>query len=448
MMDERIEREVRAWLAAEAAGPVPERLRSRVAVARPPVAVGPFGFRRGWALVVAVVLLAVLLVGAGLFALGLLPPSPLACPDVTIDRVRAAIAASAGYSYRAEGTMLVNDIALPVRTPPADPLDHSERRIAFEGAYAAPSDWRITLLEGWDPQSLAPPELQLFINGASTLGVEGDLWATRGASPVYLRPDTRFEAILREIQPNILLALAHGADAEIGFSGGDFEWQAAHGEGEFCRLRGVNARVAALDTEAEQTVTVDAHPDTGFPARVMTDITSGLDVPDPVERHLVWTVQTGRPTIATPADPGPRPLTPEEAAGLGQAFGIPEAQLVAEAHDGNGQVMLIGDSQREAELVYVGGAELQASVGEPSESVTAYVADDGAGAAYLVITVTDPRVATVDVDLAFVPDRQVTVASVPAAFVYEVDPRVVVNRYTAFDADGNELPELSDPNLN
>ena len=188
MMDERIEREVRSWLAAEAAGPVPERLRSRVAVARPPVVVGPFGFRRGWALVVAVVLLAILLVGAGLVALGLLPPSPLACTDVTIDRVEAAIGGSAGYSYRAEGTMLVNDISSPVRTPPADPLDHSERRIAFEGAYAAPADWRITLLDGRDPRSLAPPELQVFINGSSTIGVDGELWATRGASPVYLRP--------------------------------------------------------------------------------------------------------------------------------------------------------------------------------------------------------------------------------------------------------------------
>ena len=78
----------------------------------------------------------------------------------------------------------------------------------------------------------------------------------------------------------------------------------------------------------------------------------------------------------------------------------------------------------------------------------AHVADDGTGtAAYLVVTVTDPRVATVDVDLAFVPDRRVTIASVPAAFVDEVDPRVVVNRYTAFDADGMELTDLSDPNL-
>ncbi|HKO33311.1 MAG TPA: hypothetical protein VJY85_06160, partial [Candidatus Limnocylindria bacterium] len=443
LMDEPIEREVREWLAAEAAGPMPERLRSRVAVAQPPGTVGLFGLRRGWALIVVMALLAALLVGTTLFALGLLPPSPAACTNLTIDRVRTAVAGSGGYSYRIEGTTLASTFDPGLVAESADPFNRANRSIILEGGYQAPDRWRLDSLAGSNALDHATTYVMAFEIGTPTILRVGDaIWVRRWATPALI-PEPPFAGDLAALEPNAVLSMLGEEDPVLNGrvpGAGALTWERGQLAEGGCTLRG---------TTTGRSVEVIVDPASARPliAHTTAEWEGNEDQP-PLDLRLTWSIDWQTPGIEAPVDVGPRPLTDEEAAAAAHELGLVDPSIVASATSGGAQAFVASDGDQHVFLSFQDGEPLTLSSGR---WMFPEVRLDGAAssASFLYLLVDDPRVARIEVDLSSVEDRTVTVATQPFAQIIALpmgESRLppTLNRWAAFDAAGNELVDLQE----
>ncbi len=189
MNDDRIESQLRAWMAAEAETvTMPEGLRDAAAGARTRPAPR---WRPGWSLslprpvLAGVATLAVVAAGASLVLSGVLPIGRADCSRVSVESVRAAAEAIEGYRY----TMVASELqSRPVLGE--SEIGYATATFELAGAYRAPDAWSVNVLRYDDPDGPPPPSVgfALVMNQFDAfVFVDGVGWARRIGSDRFVR---------------------------------------------------------------------------------------------------------------------------------------------------------------------------------------------------------------------------------------------------------------------
>ena len=166
MSTERIEDELRAWLAGEASRiAMSDDLRERAmgARARPIRAWGlawPLSLSRP--LFAAVAGLLALAVGGSLLLSGVVPVDQADCSRVSVESVRAAAEAVPGYTYRMTGSEL-QARPIPGGAGEDRQLEYGTTTYTFHAAYRAPADWSIQIVDRQDADMPVPPTVGFFL---------------------------------------------------------------------------------------------------------------------------------------------------------------------------------------------------------------------------------------------------------------------------------------------
>jgi hypothetical protein len=164
---DHLERELRAWLAAEAdATSLPTGLRERVG--RLELDATPSRAARWWrwpprpALLGAVSGVLVAAIATGLLVGGLLPIGRPDCSEVTFDRVLAAAEAVPGYRYTMHGTELIGRPNFSGgRDNPT--FDYTTATFDVAGAYRAPDAWSLEVVDVEIPEGPAAPSSLIWL---------------------------------------------------------------------------------------------------------------------------------------------------------------------------------------------------------------------------------------------------------------------------------------------
>lgn len=157
---ERLEHEVRAWLAAEAdAASLPAGLRERIAELEPEAAasrgVGWWRWPPRPAVLGGVAGVLVAAIATGLLIGGLLPIGRPDCSNVTFERVLAAAEAVPGYRYTMHGSELMSRPSFSGGESPT--FAYTTATFDVVGAYRAPGDWSLEVVSVENPSSPLPP---------------------------------------------------------------------------------------------------------------------------------------------------------------------------------------------------------------------------------------------------------------------------------------------------
>jgi hypothetical protein len=254
MNDDRIEQLLRDWLSAEdAAMEVPARMLTAAASARAsaaPVSTlrGRLTWPRGASLAAGAVVVALAILLSVTLA-GVLPLGRPNCSGVTIEAVRAAVKDIPGYSWHMTGTELLNH---PGGLDENNQMtfEYSTAELEFAGAYLAPSTWRIDVLHGYDPTSVANPSIGLLVTDEwdGYLVVDGQAWVRPFAATQYQAAGAAADLQLHR-WANQLYGLLFGEPFLIEYEHGtpwgqDLSWVVSS-QNAACRLTGTGHLEAA-----------------------------------------------------------------------------------------------------------------------------------------------------------------------------------------------------------
>jgi hypothetical protein len=456
MNDDRIENQLRAWLAAEAGSiTMPAGLREAAAAVRTRPAPR---WSPGWSLslprpvLAGVATLVVVAAGASLVLSGMLPVGRADCSRVSVEAVRAAAEAVPGYRYRMTGSEL-QARPIPAREDEGTRLEYGTATFAFQGAYRAPADWSIEITERKDSRSPIPPTVGYFLMTSEwdaylMVGDRGWVRPT-GADPFTPVPPDGPD--LRWLSPNRLTDLLAGEPFRVSIQGDPtahevpLTWSIAS-ERDGCRMVSTNERFSA-STGASWTLELLVDPSTQLP----TTATYRLATPEFLDddddgsfasaqdiRYQFTFDYSTIPDIRPPTNPQILPVTEQQArddaadAGAGLVTDIVSSALGATevflAHGVDGTVLLVyEEGVRETERLFDQRDDL--------------VVDEvvGAGGRFLVVVVHDFRVARVEIDYSIA--RTDSFEAQPGRLVLRPFPesKGEVVTWRAYDEDGNEL---------
>ena len=447
----RLEAELRGWLAREADRPLPEGLMS--AVAAPRSLVRQHGLRLTLPLAFATILLVVLLAAAlTLGLMGVLPFVRGDCSRVTIDRVTSALADAPGYTYQAELTYDAQELASSTRTPPAEPFDIVEHRALLAGAYRAPDSWQLEILEGNDIRGLDVDGVPLLGMGYRSFIATGDrIWVQDLLLPRWGAPREHLVPFIESVHPNVLLTAVRGRPlGPLDASSGPFSWESTVGAGS-CVLRGTDDDLATRsDGAAWHTIEIFLDPEVAIPERITTDLGNDSEGEDHLKVRFEYSIEPGTPTIEEPAT-AEGEVTAEEAEAAATLIGLTAPRVMANHVEGQLQgFVLLGEEGFLAMVVDSGGVSAYNGPGFGFDGVNVLVMDGAAEGSsdrpFIFVLVDEPRVARISIDVTgpATADFEVIVPGTgPFVAVSTLDPNTALNRWTAHDQAGREIPELS-----
>ena len=450
MTDRDLERRLGDWLDEQAPRAVPPGLRSVLASLPAQTESTRRGFRSRWTVATALIVMVILLTAAlTLSLLGLNPRPPADCSRVSFEGVRAALIGISGYSYELSGTELSDKLARPFETPPEDRYDHTEVAVAARGAYVAPGNWRFQVIDGPNQFGPLPPPESLplfFAPGRSFVYVDGELWSQPWLTPFYVQP--AHDPFVATMGPNVLADLMVGTEWQDGGAAETpYAWEVSS-DGDMCALHGTISGSAAGDPAAVRSVELRIDPDTLLPSEVVSEWISRPPANTSIwlDEHLTWQIDTNVPVIDSPSDVTPRPLTTAELEEIGPQLRLVNPQLAASQAEGVWQAVIIRGDDRVAEVVLNNGLQASILTVTADAGLAVDLNEPTAASRFLFVIVGDPRVARVQIDLASVPDETVEVEpGTEATLIRSIPANAGLNGWTAFDASGNELPELGPP---
>lgn len=453
---DRLEQELRAWLAAEARHvAVPTGLRQRATELRDTAA--PHGRFAGWALrpVVlagATVALAVL-VGLTVALSGVLPLGRPDCSEVTIERVRAAVADVPGYRWQMTGTELVSHLTGLDENRQAV-FAYSTAQLEFAGAYDAPDAWRIDVLRGYDPDLVLPPSTGLLVSDQwdGYLVADGSAWLRPVGAADYQPAGENGDLQLHR-WANQLLGLLHGEPFLIAFNpdtpwGSDLTWAVESVAGG-CLMTGTGhledapegyERVVAFLVDPETML-----PSTGsyrFALSAIPARTAGEGNASQEDVRLAFTYDYDEsPRITSPVDTGFQPVEPVQAIAAAQELGVGEAPTMAQYQLGTAQAFLVHGPRLSAALVYVNGLLQQQALVQSDLDVWITLLGSGEpdAATFLAAVINDPRVASVEVSFSDGPPQTLPGFSAHPLTLTNGEGLGGIVTWTAYDDAGNEL---------
>lgn len=444
-----LERDLRAWLAAEAAAiEPPPGLAERMSALEPPTAARTE--RLAWArlprrmVLIGVTLLLVAALVAGLVLAGLLPFGP-DCSRVSIETVRAAADAVPGYRYTANATELTYRLEPPEFT-------YSTATIEVAGAYEAPDAWSLEILRLDNPRSPIPPNGALWILSEAWdafLYAEGAGYARATAASRYTRQSPG-GLLLEQMGPNRVADLLLGRPFRMGLPGQEaypLSWSVAAREGTCMLAAAIPTVIEELGGTWELVFEVD--PETLLPAtaayRLATPevpLVNGSGAPATDVRWQFVFDYSETPDIEPPTDPEVPPVTEERAMDDAANAG---AGVVTDRNGlgrGATELWVVRGSDAVAVLRYEGGLLAATELLDRADDVTVRIME-GEEARFLVVVVNDPRVSHVRVALSASDTLRVPPEDAPTddrpLFIVDAEGLGDVVTWWAYDEDDREL---------
>ncbi len=464
MNDERTEKELRAWLADEASRiAMPGDLRERAAAAR--TAPAARGGTSGWTLALPRPLLAgvagllLVAVGTSLLLSGVLPIGRADCSRVSVESVRSAAEAVAGYTYRMAGSELQGYPAGGGGTPLE--LEYVTSTFDLQGAYRAPDAWTIEIIDWEDAGAPVPPSIGFFSIGQEWdgyLAVDGLGWG-RPIGSERFTPMPAGGLDLSSVGPNRLTDLLAGEPFRFSPGGAPsyqapLTWSVAI-DGDVCRLVSAHERFRA-SADGSWTLELVIDPATNL----VTEATYRLTTPE-VPAHddgsfssaqdlrYAFTFHYGDvPEITPPTDPDIEPVTDDQVRDAAPT----EIGLVTN---------VVGDAIGATQLYVVRGVDgiavMRFEEAQLADSRTVAEAEDvwvelldGVDGRFLVVIVNDVRIEAVDVTYTRgetdepLPER-LTAGGARPIFIVRVDHPGDLADWRALDEDGREVASSQEP---
>ena len=452
MNEERIENQLRAWLADEAGRiEVPAELRERVGAARTVPAARRWA--PGWSvslprpLLAGVAGLLVVVGGASLVLSGVLPIGRADCSGVSVDSVRAAAEGVPGYTYRMRGTELLSTL----RSVKGElTFEYVTGTVEFAGAYRAPDAWSLEVISVEQGESPIPPSIGGFLISEewdAYIVVQEDVWSRPRGAEAFARMPASGDISMTMLGANRLTDL---------LAGEAFRWTirdehppaplrwTVEAEEKACRLISTN------DFYAE-------HPEVGWQLDLLVDPATHL--PAEAEKHLTipeipFSGDTGAsatdvrmeftfdysavPEITPPTNPQILPVSEQQArddadgAGSGLVVDIQHSAL------GATDVFVARGVEATAVLVYEEGVLESERIVEKADDVVVE-AVEGMGGRFLVVVVNDFRVSRVEVDYSIARTDEFESGSARIALEPFPERKGEILTWRAYDTDGNEL---------
>lgn len=455
--EDRLEQELRVWLAAEARdAAIPPGLRLRAAEARESAA--PHGRFGGWSLrsmiLTGVTVALVLLIGLGVAFGGLLPAARPDCSAVSVDAVRAAVAAVPGYQWHMTGTELVGQVAGLDENQQLI-IEYSTAQLEFAGAYDAPDAWRIDVLKGYDPNIVPPPSTGLLVSDQwdGYLVVDGAAWL-RTIGATHYQPAGEATDFWLHRWANQLSGLLVGEPFLIEYDpgtpwGADLTWEVESVPGA-CRMTGTGHLEAAPDGY-ERTVGFLVDPETMLPSTgsyrlaipAIPARTAGEGNGRQQDVRLAFTYDYNNPpAITSPVPADFQPVQPEQAIADARALGVGESPAIEQYQLGAAQAFLLRGPSVTAALVYADGVLQQSATAQSDLGVWVTLLGSGEpdAATFLVAVINDPRVASLEVSFTDGPAQTITAGfSAHSLTVTSGEGLGEIATWVAYDEGGREV---------
>jgi hypothetical protein len=407
---ERLERDLRAWLASEAGlVEVPAGFAERMAAVEPVARAPRRGLAWSWpprgATLVGVAALLVVALVAGLLLAGL--PFGPDCSRVRVEAVRGAADEVPGYRYTASATELMNRIGFGGDQTPE--YTYSTATIEAAGAYEAPDAWSLDILRLDNPDSPVPPHGALWIlseEWEAFLYADGAGYARAAGAARYtrLQPGDLF---VEQMGPNRVADLLLGRPFRLGLPGQEanpLTWTVATANG-FCRLAAANPTVTE-EQGGEWELAFDIDPDTLLPStatyRLATpEIAPTADSGGAPATDVRWQFTfdyAESTTIEPPTDPEVPPVDEARAMDDAAEAGIGAVGERTGLGRGSTELWLVRGTDGVAILRYEAGILVATEVVDVVDDVAVEVVEGEEGR-FLVVVANDARVSHVRVEL-------------------------------------------------
>ena len=452
---DRLERDLRAWLTAEAAAiELPAGLAGRVSALEPPSAARKA--RIGWArlprrvVLLGVALLLVAALVAGLVLAGLLPFGP-DCSRVSIERVRAAADAVPGYRYTANATELMSRFSLGDDRIPD--YTYSTAIIEATGSYQAPDAWSLEIVRLDNPNSPIPPHGALWILSEgwdAFLYAEGAAYARATGATRFTRQAPR-DLFIEDMGPNRVADLLLGRPFRMGLSGQEanpLTWSVAVREGT-CVLAAANPTVTEewggqweLVFGVDQATLLPGTATYRLATPEFAPTTESGGSPASDVRWQFTFDYSAVPAIQLPTDPDVPPVSEERAMEEAANAGAGAVSDRNGLGRGGTELWLVRGTDAVAVLRYEGGLLAATELLDRADDVIVQVVE-GEEARFLIVVVNDPRVRHVRVELTEsdtlrVPPEEATTDDRPL-YIVDAEGLGDVVTWWAYDENDREL---------
>lgn len=409
---ERLEHEIRTWLAAEAdAANPPAGLRERIGGVEPEAtASGGAGWWR-WpprpAVLGGVAGVLVAAIATGLLMGGLLPIGRPDCSTVTFERVLAAAEGVPGYRYTMHGSELMGRPRFSAGGNPT--FEYTTATFEVVGEYRAPDDWSLEVVTVHNPSGPVPPSTLVWLirdEWDAYIHVDGADYARAPGASRYTR-----------VAPGLMNLDWFGASrlTDLLLSGDpirmspnelyerQFDWSVTAIEGG-CRL---TATDPSLPDEPSVVFVneFDVDPETALP-RSATHRSATPEVPFASGSGASRTEYTSRftfdyaevPAIEPPTDPNRLPVDEDRA--RSDAMSAETGLVMASTSLGRGssELWVVRGTEAVAILLYEEGLLASTRVVPEADDVAVEIVEGEQGR-FLVLVANDVRVSHVRVEL-------------------------------------------------